>query len=141
MAEDTAMARFFVAYGMPGYGPSDPENYRVVEGWEDLADELQGMLAESADQLHDVASVEAEAEDYRSAWFSRQRADELMNLHDNLNNERADAPLYRDDRSAWHATIERVVAESFPLDVGDNTRIYVWPPESDEQWAEFTADE
>ncbi len=119
--------RFITAYGIPGYGPdASDDNYGISETWPQVADELRRMLEESADSEGDSAAQYAQAGDYETAWNTRKHADEMYNLADNLNNSRADAPLYRDDPKVWDATIERTVGENFPYDVNSGCRIYAW---------------
>jgi hypothetical protein len=128
--------RFIVDYGIPGYGPdASNDSFTVCETWPEVADDLARRLAESADSEGDSAEGYAESGDYETAWFTRKHADEMYNLADNLNNSRADAPLYRGRPELWAQTIERTVAEHFPYDVHSGLRIYAW--ESDE----FGADE
>jgi hypothetical protein len=119
--------RFITAYGLPGYGPdASDDNYGVSETWPRVADELARMLAESADGEGDSAEAYADAGDYETAWATRKHADEMYNLAENLDNKRADAPLYAGNPALWAETIERIVGENFPYDVSQSCRIYAW---------------
>lgn len=119
--------RFITAYGLPGYGPdASDDNYGVCEDWPAVADELARMLTESADGEGDSAEAYAAQGDYQTAWETRKHADEMYNLAANLNNGRANAPLYRGNPELWAETIERIVSEQFPYDVNQSCRIYAW---------------
>jgi hypothetical protein len=123
--------RFIIAYGLPGYGPNaSDDNYSVTETWPQVADELARMLNESAEIENDSAAMHAEQGDYEAAWKTREHADEMHNLAENLSNKRQDAPLYRGNTALWAETVERIVTENFPYDVSNSCRIYAW--ESDD---------
>lgn len=121
-------AVYFVAHGLPGYGP-EAENAAECETWEGLADTLADELRRDAESEDESAGIHGEAGDYQAAWEAHQRAESLANLAANLDNSRADAPLYRDSRRAWHETIARTVAENFPVDINSSCRLYAWPVE------------
>jgi hypothetical protein len=128
--------RFITAYGIPGYGPDASDgNYGVHTTWPDVADELARMLEESADSEGDSASAYADAGDYKTAWNTRNHADEMYNLAAQLDNKRQHAPLYEGNPQLWAETIERIVSDNFAYDVNQSLRIYAW--ESDD----FGADE
>jgi hypothetical protein len=115
-----------VAYGLAGYGPDGSDGFDSVTTWEALAFIVACRLQDSAESEDMTAGSLAESGDFESAWHTHKRADELSVLAMNFDNKRANAPLYRDDKPAWHSTIERLAREHFPLDVTDNTRLYVW---------------
>jgi hypothetical protein len=122
--------RYVLAYGLPGYGPdASNDNFSVATTWRDVADEAARMLSESADQAGDTAVIYADAGQYEEAWKTRAEADTMYNLAASLDNKRADAPLYRDQPTAWDVTISRLVGEHFPYDVADNCRLYVFESE------------
>lgn len=119
--------RYITAYGIPGYGPdASDDSYSMCETWPDVADDLKRRLEECADSEGDSAESYADAGDYETAWNTRKHADEMYNLAANLDNKRQHAPLYEGQPDLWAETIERIVAEHFPYDVNDSTRIYAW---------------
>lgn len=137
----TEQIRYFIAYGLAGYGPEGSEGFTYATTWRNLADIVNQYLNESAGSAYETADILGDAGNYEDAWHEHKRSESLDNLARNFDNARADAPLYRDDPAAWDATIERMVGETFPLDVSHNTRLYVWPCEDDETWAEHTAED
>lgn len=122
------MAHYHVASGLTGYGPdAGNTTYRVATTAPELADEIRAELAEWADYERDGAVGYAGAEDYKAAWFMAQHVDEIEVMRANLDNERADAPLYQGDPDLWHETIYRLARESFPFDVDEGrSRVYAW---------------
>ena len=138
---DQESIRYFIAYGLAGYGPSGEDGYAYADTWRNLADTVNQYLRESADEQHEAAHAIASDGDYEEAWTSILRSEELSAKAASFDNARENAPLYRDDPKLWEDTIKRMTGETFPLDVSHNTRLYVWPCEDDETWAEHTAED
>jgi hypothetical protein len=122
---------WLVRYGLVGYGP-EGENATPADTLEGLADVLCDELSRAADRAHETAHTLADAGEYESAWGEIKRSEGLAILSANFDPARASAPLYAGDPAAWRATIERMVAESFPCDVGEYERLYVWEGDADE---------
>jgi hypothetical protein len=128
--------RVIVATGIPGYGPDAAnENYAVCGAWPDVADAIRDELQICADMEHDSAESYADSGDYKAAWETHKRVEDMANLAANFDNARQDAPLYEGQPALWDETIERMVSEHFPYDVNSSLRLYVW------ESAEFGADE
>lgn len=123
----SADTHWHVASGLSGYGPDGSDGFDSADNPEALADAIRGELNTWAEFEFESAKSHAESGDYESAWKLREHSDSLDTLRQNLDNDRANAPLYVNDRAAWHATILRIVSEQFPLDVSEGrSRIYVW---------------
>jgi hypothetical protein len=119
--------RFVMDYGIPGYGPdASNDSFSIADNWPDVADDLRRRLEECAEGENDSATMYAEQGDYETAWKTRKHADEMWNLAANLNNDRRNAPLYKDNPALWDETIKKIIAENFPYDVNSGLRIYAW---------------
>jgi hypothetical protein len=130
---------YYVKTGLAGYGPDLDENDYPAMSWESLASEVASELSAMADFAMEGAYLAGDVEgDYQRAWQEFKRSESLAMLAAELDSERANAPLYTGRPELWHATIYSIVSARFPLDVSDNTRLYVWecstedPGEEDE---------
>ena len=118
-----------VATGLAGYGPnaSDTDGYATADNVRDLTSLIRWELDSAADYNHQAAQSLAESGDYESAWNTRELSDTLTTLGMNLDYERrASAPLYADNPIGLDAEMRSIISEAFPLDITDNTRLYVW---------------
>lgn len=135
-----------VAYGIPGYGPEGTDGYTTATDYDQLCNAVRDELRDSADMLTDQANGIAETaqryeremdaghrtrhavEEWREAWFTLKRAEELDTLRANFDPARQAAPLYVDNLAAWHETVDRLIGENFPLVIteGPASSLYVW---------------
>jgi hypothetical protein len=118
-----------VASGITGYGPDGSDGFASADTPESLADAIRWELSIWAEREMESADGAADDGDFESAWKLRKSADRIEILRANLDNERVKAPLYVNDRAAWHATILRTVETEFstPLLVNEGrTGVYVW---------------
>jgi hypothetical protein len=150
---------FYVKTGLAGYGPDLDESDYPAQSWEDVAHQVAWELNTSADfnaegasaladqareaydrerGAHDEARADADwrgiAETYHDADEARRLANELDSLRtdfENLAKELNPAPLYQGRPELRHARIWDLLTSRFPLDVSDNTRLYVWECEED----------
>lgn len=122
------MGHWHVASGLAGYGPDGSDTTFVSPTTATaLAESIRVELDMWADSERDGAEGYAEAGDYESAWKLRKHADGIETMRTSLDNERVNAPLYRDAPEKWDETILRMVAESFPYDVDEGrSRVYAW---------------
>jgi hypothetical protein len=151
---------FWVHTGLAGYGPDlEPDDY-PARSWEAVASQIawelnsaadfqaEGMSAladqarEAYDQGREYFRLHAQmrpgwqdiAEMYHDADKARRLADELGTLGQNFSNlSDADnaAPLYAGRPELRHARIWDLIERHFPLDISDNSRLYVWICEED----------
>lgn len=119
---------YHVAHGLAGYGPdaSDSDGFITCDDVRETADAIREELRMDVDYSFETAQAYADAGDYERAWHERARSDALEILRATFDNARQNAPLYRDDPNAWTETLVRLIAETFPLDVSENGRLYVW---------------
>lgn len=116
-----------VASGLFGHGPDGADGFESADNPEALADAIRSELDAWIEREIETAELYAESEFYERAWKLRKHSDTLDSLRANLDNSRASAPLYVNDRAAWHATILRTVSEYFPMDVSEgSSRVFVW---------------
>jgi hypothetical protein len=119
----------YVKHGLAGYGPDLDETDEGFETYTDAAWTISDELARDSEQATDSAELLAEAEDYRAAWHEHERSQELQTLSFNFSPERADAPLYGGKPDLWEDTLRQLAARTFPLDVSEHERLYVWKVE------------
>lgn len=118
---------YHVQTGISGYGPDSDENTYTSESVRETADAIRWELDNAIDANVQTANLAGERGYYEEAWEAHKLAETLETLRANLSNDRADAPLYRDDPAAWDTTLARLIAETFPLDIIEpSTRLYVW---------------
>jgi hypothetical protein len=123
----TGVSHWHIASGLAGYGPDGTDGYSTATDMQNLAYSVAEELQSFAGYNDDSARCLAEAGDYKEAWQTMMLAESLSALFHNLDyDKRLQAPLYVNDAAALDASIERIVEETFPLDVSYNTRLYVW---------------
>lgn len=116
-----------VATGLAGYGPDGSDGYDTAENLRDVSDAIRDRLRDFIDSNDQGARAVADTGDYKDAWETMMLAESLETLSTNLNNKRGDsAPLYVGKPKLWDETLDRIIGETFPLDVSYNTRLYVW---------------
>jgi len=128
---------YYVKTGLSGYGPDLEPDDMPARSWESVASEIAWELIQAADYAMEGAYIAGDTEgDYERAWKEFKRSEFLASVAQELNNERANAPLYAGRPELWHATIHSIITARFPLDISDNTRLYVWEceenPDTDE---------
>jgi hypothetical protein len=121
-----------VAFGLTGYGPESDDGFHPLSGVREVAATICDDLENAIQNLVDSADTYAEHECFKEAWFERKRADELGNFASNLDASREQTPMYAENPELWEQTLTRLIDESFPLDVSDNTRLYAWECSEDE---------
>lgn len=115
-----------IGYGIVGYGPENDDGTPTLDTWEDVADYLHSELSTVVDMIGEDADAHADTGEYETAWHTLKRSDDVDILRRNLDPRRRFAPLYANDPAAWNDTIQRTIADNFPLDVTGATRLYVW---------------
>lgn len=117
------------ASGLTGYGPDAADGgVTTAHDVEGLADLIRDELSHWADNEHHTARAYADSGDYENAWKLREHSESIDVLCANLDNSRASAPLYADNRPAWHATIRQLVEDNFPYPVDEGRfRVHAWP--------------
>jgi hypothetical protein len=127
-----------VQSGLTGYGPdaSDTGGFNAFTDARAIADQIVAELQVWAQSERDSADALADSGDYQGAWRTLKHSDQLHNLADNFNNDRANAPLYVGDPVSWEQTIMRMVGEHFPIGVDPSygvaptdycrSMVYVW---------------
>lgn len=128
------MARY-VKTGIAGYGPDIDDGDEPFDDVEQVCNAIREELDAAQDMLHEDATTASEERDYQRYHDARELADKLDGLRHNLDYaSRAKAPLYANNHASLDATMERIIAENFPLsvDVGDTRRVYVWEAEDDD---------
>lgn len=128
---------YYVKTGLAGYGPELDESDMPAPTWESVANYIYSELGYAADSAMENAYTAGDTEgDYERAWKEFKRSENLGALAAELDNKRAKAPLYAGRTKLWHATIYSIINARFPLDISDNTRLYVWEceenPDSEE---------
>lgn len=127
MTDMDMVHHWHVAHGLAGYGPEGSDGYAYFTDPESLADYVRGELDSDAEALHDSATAYAEAGDFEEAWKTHMLTEEMATVAANFDNKRRDAPIYRDDRAAWHMTILHLVVEHFPYVTSPPAgQLYVW---------------
>jgi hypothetical protein len=97
---------------------------RVTDAWRALRGHQPELVPEP-----EGPDWQGIADTYHDADEADRLADELSTLAANFTNlANADdpAPLYQGRPELRHARIWDLIGEHFPLDVSDNTRLYVW---------------
>lgn len=119
------MSRYFVKFGLAGYGPDLDENDEAIP-----LDQLDYVLCDeigrAADHAEDTAHVFAESGDFESAWREHERAESLSAQAANFDPKRRNAPLYAGNLPKWLETVTLQLEQTFPLDVSEHERLYVW---------------
>ncbi|TKK84612.1 hypothetical protein FDA94_28705 [Herbidospora galbida] len=126
---ETRPHHWHIAHGLAGYGPDGADGYNTateISGSGGLADQISDELDRDAESAHGLIRTEGEAGNFKEAFEAWELHDKLTTLSLNFSIRREDAPLYKDDKPLWERTVLRLVAENFPLDVSDNSRMYVW---------------
>lgn len=115
------------ATGLAGYGPDGSNGYATATRIGELADMMKDELERAADSAAELAGILGENEEYKEAWETHVLADELYAHAYNTSNDRAKAPLYRDNAKLWAEKVLGFLA-LYPLDIDiqGNTRLYVW---------------
>ena len=127
MSDTTTGAHWHVASGLAGYGPDGADGFDTVDTMEQLADAVREELAYWSDQETSSAEAYAESGDFKSAWMLHKHAELIEQFRMNLDNARASAPLYVDNRPLWHETIRATVTEHFPFGVDEgNQYVFAW---------------
>jgi len=146
-----ALPEFWVHTGIAGYGPDLEPDDMPARSWEDVASQISWELDQAADFQAQGASAmadqardayehrqyvcwEAIAETYHDADEASRLADELAILKrtfDSLSDADSTAPLYEGRPELRHARIWDLISGKFPLDISDNSRLYVWECEED----------
>lgn len=121
----------YVKTGLAGYGPDLDSEDEPFETTADVAAAIVWELNSYADYLEQGASGHAEQEDWEAAWKAHAKADELATLAMNLDyDKRSKAPLYVDNSALLDETVERIITETFPLDLDPDgygvQRLYVF---------------
>jgi hypothetical protein len=119
----------YVAHGLAGYGPDLDETDEGFETYTDAAVVIHNELLEDSEQAEESARLYAESEDYKAAWKAHVLSEDLLNLARNFDPERASAPLHSGKPDLWENTLRTLVSETFPLDVAEHSRLYVWEAE------------
>ncbi len=114
-----------VAFGIAGYGPS-ADSFSVAVTPRELATLVEQELHYTADEEHEFADILAESGEFEKAWATLIRSRNLDILARNLSPSRLATPLYRDNYAGWVAQQAQRIRETFPLDVSDSGRLYVW---------------
>jgi hypothetical protein len=138
-----------VASGLAGYGPDGDDGYADAVTWRELADLLHGELNQVAEYLHEVAEGEATDGDKALAYDLIRKSEEAERLARNLDDSRADAPLYADNADLRDATVEALVESHFPyyydhtVGPGNAARLalYAWPCEAGSECEHVEDDE
>ena len=120
------MTHWHISSGLLGYGPMGDETETVAATLEEVADCIQYELDAWIDSQYESANALAEMGEFEDAWNTLKRSEHLSAIRANFDNKRADAPLYAGKPQLWRDTIRRQIGELFPLDVSDNSRLYVW---------------
>lgn len=122
------LQHWHVAHGLTGYGPdaSDSDGFATFDEIRAVSDHVRDELSTDVDHAIETAHALAESGDFEGAWNEYLRSGSLENLRANLSNERANAPLYAGNPEAWNASLLDLLESQFPVDVSDNTRLYVW---------------
>lgn len=127
MSDKVNVHHWHVAHGLAGYGSEGIDGLACYTDPESLADGICDELGRDVNAVLDSAHAAAESEDFESAWKLWTLAHEIEILGRQLNNDRRNAPAYEHDRDAWHATILRIVAETFPMVIDPPAQqLYVW---------------
>lgn len=111
--------------GLQGYGP-DAENIGRADSLEDLSYGLDEELRRAEDYCEEEAYALADAREFEEAWNAHMRAENLSILRRNLSWDRAQAPLYAGNLPLWEETFRGLVEETFPVDIGGYSSLYVW---------------
>lgn len=121
------MTHYHVATGLAGYGPdaADTDGYPTFDTAQEALSYARDELTTWIDFAAETAQSYAAGEDYEQAWKESQRADDLETLRANLDPARREAPLYRDNPTAYQTLVQEQVG-GFPHDVSYNTRLYLW---------------
>lgn len=123
---------YYVKTGMAGYGPDLDETDMPAGSWEGAASEISEELGRAAAFAMEGAYIAGDMEgDYERAWKQFKLSEDLAAKAMAFDGKRADAPLYAGRPELWHATIYSLITNTFPLDIGDNSRLYVWECEED----------
>jgi hypothetical protein len=121
-----------VATGLAGYGPDGSDGFGTGLSVTETAGLIESELNLASESARELAVARAAAKKYKDAWETMVRSDELDTLALNFSPKRKDAPLYKDNESAWEEEIKRKIGETFPLDIPEHSRLYVWEHEDDE---------
>jgi hypothetical protein len=115
--------------------PDDVPLFNIRDACEAIRDEL----ADAADAETAAADHAADNGNYRAAWFTLARAQELHRLSNDFAwTQRVRAPRYRDDEAALERLMRDLIVRCFPLGLdynygGPSERwLYVWETEVDE---------
>jgi hypothetical protein len=120
------MTHWHVGHGAAGYG-ADSENTVTCSTLRAAAEAARDELESWADHEFETADQLAEAREFEDAWKMRKHVDEIDTLRQNLDNERANAPLYKDEPAKWDQTLMTLLNEHFPFSVdGGRCRVYAW---------------
>lgn len=148
---------FYVHTGLAGYGADLEPDDMPARSWEDVASQIAWELSSAADflyegvsitegqarELYDVVNANPDAdadawkqvaEQYHEADDDRRLAGELDNLRGTfevLARSENPPPLYDGHPELRHARIWDIITSQFPLDISDNTRLYVFECEED----------
>jgi hypothetical protein len=125
-----------VSTGLEGYGPggaTQDNEFDRATTWPELADLIKDELnraseaqTELADSIAGEEPYEDDGRDYREAWITLKRAEDLATKAMQFDNRRADASIYKDDPDAWDTTIERMAREIHLTPLGDHSVLHVW---------------
>ena len=124
------LVRWYVKHGLAGYGPDlDEED----EPSEEPEFEISSLLERDAESAEELAHSLADDGRFEDAWREHARSEELANIAANFNPDRASAPLYVDNAPLWRETVARMIGETFPLDVSESERLYVWEANEEDE--------
>jgi hypothetical protein len=126
LTEASSQTHWHVENGIAGYGPDTGEGTPTFDSLADALDYARDELNEFADMAHQAAHALAEQGQFEDAWRESTRVEALDVLRGNLDPKRRNAPLYRDNATAYASLLESQAAE-FPHDVSYNVRLYLWP--------------
>lgn len=121
------MTHTHVATGLAGYGP-DGEDYATFDSNDltGIAEAIRSELALSIDALADEYTGLGEAGLFAEAYTVNTMISELETLRANLDPQRANAPLYRDNVELWESTLRDLISQANGTYVSSNTKLYVW---------------
>lgn len=134
---------YYVKTGLTGYGPDLDESDSPAGSWEGVASEISEELHHAADFAMEGAYIAGDMEgDYERAWKQFKLSENLNVKAMEFDNKRAETPLYAGRPELWHATIHSMITNEFPLDISDNSKLYVWETivESCDECGNYIAD-